>query len=252
MLSSLVSKGYIFLLIKIFYRVIGLDIIYSSHIIGVLFMFGLCGMLFGSFSAIGEKDIRRMIAFSSVAQIGYIYMGFGLGTNEGMVASVYHILVHAATKSLLFISAIGLTDVSGGSRNFFALNGSAYRNRIAGIGFAVGSLSMVGIPIFSGFVSKLLFAKAAIINPTWKMFPTVIVLAVSTILNAIYFLKTVIRIYTPEKQSVVEEKGYYSISWEKQKLYTLTIILFVILNLILGMNSQPIIHLIETGLANFA
>ena len=252
MLSSLVSKGYIFLLIKIFYRVIGLDIIYSSHIIGVLFMFGLCGMLFGSFSAIGEKDIRRMIAFSSVAQIGYIYMGFGLGTNEGMVASVYHILVHAATKSLLFISAIGLTDVSGGSRNFFALNGSAYRNRIAGIGFAVGSLSMVGIPIFSGFVSKLLFAKAAIINPTWKMFPTVIVLAVSTILNAIYFLKTVIRIYTPEKQSVVGEKGYYSISWEKQKLYTLTIILFVILNLILGMNSQPIIHLIETGLANFS
>lgn len=252
MLSALVSKGYIFLLIKIFYRVIGLEIIYRSRIIGILFIFGLCGMLFGSFSAIGEKDIRRMIAFSSVAQIGYIYMGFGLGTKEGMVASVYHILVHAATKSLLFISAIGLTDVSGGSRSFFALNGSAYRNKIAGVGFAVGSLSMVGIPIFSGFVSKLLFAKAAVINPTWKMFPTVIVLAVSTILNAIYFLKTVIRIYTPEDAAVVEEKGYYSISWDKEKLYVVTILLFVILNLILGMNSQPIIRLIETGLANFA
>ncbi|RKJ47088.1 sodium:proton antiporter [bacterium 1XD8-76] len=252
MLSSLVSKGYIFLLIKIFYRVIGLDIIYSSHIIGILFIFGLCGMLFGSFSAIGEKDIRRMIAFSSVAQIGYIYMGFGLGMKEGMVASVYHILVHAATKSLLFISAIGLTDVSAGSRSFFALNGSGYRNRIAGIGFAVGSLSMVGIPIFSGFVSKLLFAKAAIINPTWKMFPTVIVLAISTILNAIYFLKTVIRIYTPEDPAVEKEKGFYSIRWEEQKLYTATIILFVVLNLILGMNSRPVIHLIETGLANFA
>lgn len=252
MLSALVSKGYIFLLIKIFYRVIGLEIIYRSRIIGILFIFGLCGMLFGSFSAIGEKDIRRMIAFSSVAQIGYIYMGFGLGTKEGMVASVYHILVHAATKSLLFISAIGLTDVSGGSRSFFALNGSAYRNKIAGVGFAVGSLSMVGIPIFSGFVSKLLFAKAAVINPTWKMFPTVIVLAVSTILNAIYFLKTVIRIYTPEDAAVVEEKGYYSISWDKEKLYAVTILLFVILNLILGMNSQPIIRLIETGLANFA
>lgn len=252
MLSSLVSKGYIFLLIKIFYRVIGLDIIYTSHIIGILFIFGLCGMLFGSFSAIGEKDIRRMIAFSSVAQIGYIYMGFGLGTKEGMVASIYHILVHAATKSLLFISAIGLTDVSDGSRSFFALNGSGYRNKIAGVGFTVGSLSMVGIPIFAGFVSKLLFARAAIINPTWKMFPTVIVLAVSTILNAIYFLKTVIRIYTPEKPAVEKEKGYYRITWDKQKLYTVTILLFVILNLILGMNSQPIIRLIETGLANFA
>lgn len=252
MLSALVSKGYLFLLIKIFYRVIGLEIIYNSHIIGILFIFGLCGMLFGSFSAIGEKDIRRMIAFSSVAQIGYIYMGFGLGTKEGMAASVYHILVHAATKSLLFISAIGLTDVSGGSRSFFALNGSAYRNKIAGVGFAVGSLSMVGIPIFSGFVSKLLFAKAAVINPTWKMFPTVIVLAVSTILNAIYFLKTVIRIYTPEDAAAVEERGYYSISWDKEKLYTVTIILFVILNLIMGMNSRPIIRLIEAGLANFA
>ena len=252
MLSSLVSKGYIFLLIKIFYRVIGLEVIYGSHIIGVLFIFGLCGMLFGSFSAIGEKDIRRMIAFSSVAHIGYIYMGFGLGTKEGMVASVYHILVHAATKSLLFISAIGLTDVSGGSRSFFALNGSAYRNKIAGVGFAVGSLSMVGIPVFAGFVSKLLFAKAAIINPTWKMFPTVIVLAVSTILNAIYFLKTVIRIYTPERAAVIEEKGYYSVCFQDQKLYAATIVLFVILNLILGMNSQPILRLIETGLANFA
>lgn len=252
MLSALVSKGYIFLLIKIFYRVIGLDIIYSSPIINILFIFGLCGMIFGSVSAITERDIRRMIAFSSVAQIGYIYMGFGLGTEDGMIASVYHILIHAATKSLLFISAIGLTDVSGGSRSFFELNGSAYRNKIAGVGFAVGSLSMVGIPIFSGFVSKLLFAKAAIINPTWKMFPTVIVLAISTILNAIYFLKTVIRIYTPEKSAVVAEKGYYSITWDKQKLYTVTIILFILLNLILGMNSQPVIRLIKTGLANFA
>jgi len=252
MLSSLVSKGYIFLLIKIFYRVIGLDIIYGSHIINILFIFGLCGMIFGSVSAIWEKDIRRMIAFSSVAQIGYIYMGFGLGTKAGMIASVYHILVHAATKSLLFISAIGLTEVSGGSRSFFELNGSAYRNKIAGIGFMVGSLSMVGIPVFSGFVSKLLFAEAAIINPTWKMFPTVIVLAVSTILNAIYFLKTVMRIYVPEEQSVVEKKGYFSLRWDKQKLYTVTIILFIIVNLILGMNSQPIIRLIETGLENFS
>ena len=86
MLSSLVSKGYIFLLIKIFYRVIGFDIIAGNKIINVLFVFGLMGMIFGSLSAIKENDIRRMISFSSVAQIGYIYMGFGLGTELGMVA----------------------------------------------------------------------------------------------------------------------------------------------------------------------
>lgn len=252
MLSSLVSKGYIFLLIKIFYRVIGFEIIAASKILNILFLFGLCGMIFGSLSAIWEKDIRRMIAFSSVAQIGYIYMGFGLGTEAGMVASIFHILAHAATKSLLFISAIGLTDVSAGSRNFFDLTGAGYRNKIAGIGFTVGSLSMVGIPMFSGFVSKLLFAESAAVSTAWRMFPTLIVLAISTVLNAIYFLKTVLRIYTPEKKSVEQEKGFFCLVCREQKVYTVTIILFIVLNMILGMTSQPIIRMIIDGLHNFS
>lgn len=251
MLSSLVSKGYIFLLIKIFYCVVGFDIIVGSKIPNVLFLFGLSGMIFGSISAIWEKDIRRMIAFSSVAQIGYIYMGFGLGTTEGMVASIFHILAHAATKSLLFVSAIGLTDVSAGSRNFFDLTGSAYRNKVAGVGFSVGAMSMVGIPLFSGFVSKLLFAEAAVMHPTHKMMPTLIVLAVSTILNAIYFLKTVVRIYVPEKREVEAEKGYFTMKAGQQRLYTITIILFILINLVLGMMSEPIIGIIETGLIHF-
>ena len=251
MLSSLVSKGYIFLLIKIFYRVVGFDIIVGSKIPNVLFLFGLSGMIFGSISAIWEKDIRRMIAFSSVAQIGYIYMGFGLGTTEGMVASIFHILAHAATKSLLFVSAIGLTDVSAGSRNFFDLTGSAYRNKVAGVGFSVGAMSMVGIPLFSGFVSKLLFAEAAVMHPTHKMMPTLIVLAVSTILNAIYFLKTVVRIYVPEKREVEAEKGYFTMKAGQQRLYTITIILFILINLVLGVMSEPIIGIIETGLIHF-
>ncbi len=251
MLSSLVSKGYIFLLIKIFYRVVGFEIICGSKIPNVLFLFGLSGMIFGSISAIWEKDIRRMIAFSSVAQIGYIYMGFGLGTTEGMVASIFHILAHAATKSLLFVSAIGLTDVSAGSRNFFDLTGSAYRNKVAGVGFSVGAMSMVGIPLFSGFVSKLLFAEAAVMHPTHKMMPTLIVLAVSTILNAIYFLKTVVRIYVPEKREVEAEKGYFTMKAGQQRLYTITIILFILINLVLGMMSEPIIGIIETGLIHF-
>ena len=251
-LSSLVSKGYIFLLVKIFYRVIGFSYISGSHILNILFLFGLCGMIFGSVSAIWEKDIRRMIAFSSVAQIGYIYMGFGLGTEVGLIASIFHILTHAATKSLLFVSAIGLTDVSGGSRSFFEITGAGYRNKFAGVGFLVGALSMVGIPMFSGFVSKLLFAEAAVLVANWKLLPTLIVLAVSTVLNAVYFLKTVVRIYTPVDPEIIAEKGYFSLKFPEQKLYCLTIVLFILVNLILGMNSQPIIRLIEEGLRNFA
>lgn len=245
-LSSLVSKGYIFLLIKIIYRVIGFDIFDSTNIINVLFIFGLAGMIFGSLNAIRENDIRRMISFSSVAQIGYIYMGFGLGTEVGMIASVFHILSHAATKSLLFIAAIGLTDVSGGKRQFIELTGSGYRHKISGVAFTIGSLSMVGIPLFSGFISKMLFAQAAIRNEG-KLLPTLIVLAISTILNAIYFLKTVIRIYTP-----VENSEYESIRVRDHKIYALALILFIIINLLLGCASQPIVELITNGLRMFA
>ena len=251
-LSSLVSKGYIFLLIKLFYRVIGFEHVSGSKLLHILFLFGLCGMIFGSVSAIWEKDARRMIAFSSVAQIGYIYMGFGLGTEAGMIASIFHIFTHAATKSLLFIAEIGLADASGGSRSFFTLTGSGYRNKVAGAGFTVGALAMVGIPLFSGFVSKLLFAEAALMLPNWKLFPTLIVLAVSTVLNAVYFLKTVVRIYTPVSPETIAENGYCYLKAREQKLYCLTIILFILVNLILGITSRPILWLIEEGLRNFA
>lgn len=249
-LSSLVSKGYIFLLIKIIYRVIGFDIVKDSKVFNVLFIFACCGIIVGSVGAIREKDIRRMIAYSSVAQIGYIYLGISLGTKAGMTAAVFHILVHAATKSMLFISGIGITDVSDGSRQFGPLTGSGYRNRIAGLGFAAGSLSMVGIPLFGGFISKLLFMEASVQN-LGKMLPTLIVLAISTILNAIYFMKTVIRIYNPRWEHLAGKPGYEIRKFRQQKVYSIAVILFIVLNVVLGLWSDHILKFIEIGLNSF-
>lgn len=249
-LSSLVSKGYIFLLVKIFYRVIGFDVVMDSKVINVLFVFGIAGMILGSIDAIREKDIRRMIAYSSVAQIGYIYMGFGLGTTAGVVASIYHMISHAATKSLLFISAKGLVNASGDSTDFFDLTGAGYRNKLSGIAFTVGSLSMIGFPMFSGFISKLLFAQAAV-DHTYKMLPTLIALAISTVLNTVYFMKTVIRIYTPEKKAVLKQKKFAVIRMSDRPLKSVTLICFIILNLILGLRSESLITIIQDGLKMF-
>ena len=116
---------------------------------------------------------------------------------------------------------------------------------------------MVGIPIFSGFVSKLLFAGAALEGGR-KMLPALIVLAVSTILNAIYFMKTVIRLYTPlpldenNQAEIAGERIQYSyITAAKERGYAITICLFVLVNILLGMSSQPVVKWIETGLAVF-
>lgn len=252
-LSSLVSKGYIFLLIKIFFRVVGFEIIVDSKIVNILFVFGLLGMIMGSVNAILENDIRRMIAFSSVAQIGYIYMELGLGTTIGIVASIFHILSHASTKSLLFIAGVGLTDASGGSKKFEDLTGSGYRNPAAGVAFVIGACSMVGIPLFSGFISKVQFAEAAVQNSLAKMLPTLICLAISTVLNAIYFMKTVIRLYTPaSKRTKKTQAGEAAmVGLREHPLYNVTLLCMVILNMILGCCSQPIVDWITSGLAMF-
>ena len=247
-LSGLVSKAYIILLIKIFYRVVGIDFIVISEMMNVLFVFGLVGMIMGSVSAILEKDIRRMIAFSSVAQIGYIYMGIGLGIEQGYVAAVYHILHHAATKALLFISVVGLSNVSGGSKQFPDLRGAGYRHRSAGVAFAVGSFSMVGLPMFSGFISKYLFATAAMAASPKKVFLTLVVLAISTILNAIYFIHTVVTIYTPVEDETAEQERRH---WYEKPWVTISLVIFIGLNFMLGIYSQPVVDLITQGLRMF-
>lgn len=247
-LSGLVSKGYIFLLIKIFYRVLGRENVIATRMVNVLFIFGLAGMIMGSVLAILEKDTRRMIAYSSVAQIGYIYMGIGLATEAGMVAAVFHILTHAATKSLLFLAAKGLNDVSGRKRIFPALQGAAFRNPLAGAAFLVGSLSMVGIPMLAGFISKLLFATAALGAGPNKVLITLVVLAVSTILNAVYFLHTVIRIYTPT--GAPEE--FKHIHAHMSAGAALAVFCLIIMNFAMGLMSQPLTDLIQFGIEMFA
>ncbi len=154
-LSGVISKGYIFLLIKIIYRVYGHDLFMETGIQNILFLFGIAGMIIGSVSAIRARTITKMTAFSSAAQIGYIFMGIGMGTREAMIAVCFHICAHAITKPVLFLSGGALIDASDGKRDFHSLHGAAHRNPAAGFAFLCGSLSMIGFPIFTGFISKL-------------------------------------------------------------------------------------------------
>ncbi|MCQ2500185.1 MAG: sodium:proton antiporter [Lachnospiraceae bacterium] len=248
-LSGLVSKGYIFLLIKIIYRVIGLPVIANSKILNVLFGLGVVAMIMGSVYAILQKDMRKMIAYSSVAQIGYIYMGIGLATTAGFVAAIFHILTHAATKALLFVSARELYEVSGGKTDFKSLRGAGYRSRMAGLAFSVGSLAMVGFPMLAGFISKYLFATAAIESPH-KMLITFTALIISTFLNAAYFLKTMVTIYSERKQ--YEKEFNLQESVNKSSLMTrIALLVFVLTNVFLGSFSNIVVDVIQKGLAMF-
>ena len=244
-LSGVISKAYIFLLLKVIYRVLGTDVYFATGAQNILYLFGVCGIVIGSLSAIRQTRLSRMVAYSSAAQIGYIYMGIGLGSAAGITASFFQIFAHALTKPLLFLSGAKLRAASGGSDAFRDLRGAAHRDRGAGLAFAVGSLSMIGLPIFAGFIPKLLFALAAM-DSYGKAIPTLVVLAVSTILNVIYFLHTVITIYLPVNTQPQLSRR------RPDAAFLVGALLLVVINVAIGMHSQPITSLIEQGLSLFA
>lgn len=241
-LSGLVLKSYIFLMIKMFYCVFSIDVIHGLKITNILFIFGLAGMVMGSIHALRENRIKRMLAYSSVAQIGYIFMGMGLGTHVGMVAACFHILAHAVTKAMLFIAAGGLIRSANKKEMFIHMRGVGHKNRLAAIAYTVGAFSMVGVPLFAGFVSKIYFATASIYSPG-KMAATLLTLAVSMVLNAMYFLPSVIAIWAPPVKD-----GPEFIKAPFQWGFSLSIILFICANVALGVFYQPVIHVIEMGI----
>ncbi|MCD7756818.1 MAG: sodium:proton antiporter [Clostridiales bacterium] len=245
-LSSLVSKGYLFLLIKIFYRVLDFEFVVSSQVVNLLFMLGILGMIMGSWLAIKTQNIRRMAAFSSVAQIGYIYMGIGLGTTAGVVAALFHIISHGAMKSLLFISISGLSEVSDDKSGFESLKGAGFRNKLAGVAYTVGAMSMIGMPLLTGFISKYMFASAATTAMQGKMVIAWIALAISTILNTVYFMGSVLTIYhsVPAEQ----RKPHGMMPSRVESVGTVGLIA---LNVGLGVAATPVIQAIQTGLAIF-
>ena len=244
-LSSLVSKCYIFLLIKIYYRVVGIELFETMPIRYLLLALGMCGIVFGSVSAMRANNINRMVAFSSAAQIGYIYMGIGIGGTAGFTAAIFHIMAHSVTKSQLFLTTPRLADVSGGSLKFSALQGSAIRDKNAGVFFLVGALSMIGIPIFAGFSSKLLFGMAAVENGYTSMIVSVmVVLAVSSLLNALYFIRTTIRVYSSSDQTDRHRIRH-------RAAYNVPMLILTGANLALGLASWVFADLIERGLSMF-
>lgn len=194
-LSGLVLKGYIVLMIKLIYQVFTPELFRGLHLNNVLLVLGALAMVMGSVNALKESHIKRMIAYSSVAQIGYIYLGIGLGTSAAVVAAVYQILVHAFTKPLLFCCAGEMANASYHHKHMYYLRGAAHRSPLAGLGFTLGGLSMVGLPLLGGFAVKFYLADSALAG-SWQMIVALGALAASSVLNALYYLPIIVNIWS--------------------------------------------------------
>ena len=239
-LSGLVLKGHIFTIIKIFYRVFGLNAIHALRMDTVIFILGSVAMIMGSVHALKQKNVKRMIAWSSVAQVGYIFLGVGLNTIAGVAAACLHIIVHAIVKPMLFTAAGGLSNAAGHKKGLHSLMGTFYVNRWAGLGLVTGACSMMGVPAFAGFASKLSLMLASFDSPfaAWSL----AALAASSVLNALYYVPAVIVILTHNKDA---QKNFTALA--PTRLYNFSMCIFLILNFYLGLFCMPLLRLITRG-----
>ena len=242
-LSGLVLKGYIFLLIKIFVRVFGEEFVLDSGVTSILLVFGVLAMVLGSVFALRETDLKRMLAYSSVAQIGYIYAGIGLGTHAGMEAACIQIIVHAFTKPMLFCTAGGFMSVSGGSKQFREIRGAGRRDPLSGIAFVVGAMSMIGIPLFAGFATKLRLTDAALTAAGWKCALVLIAIVASAVLNALYYIPAIAVLFGKRTDG-----KYEGVKAERNWMYILGIVFFVVMNFYIGVQSEGFITIVQNGL----
>ncbi|MBA7558893.1 Na(+)/H(+) antiporter subunit D [subsurface metagenome] len=188
MLSGLLIKALgIYCIIRIFFNVIGIDQTVST----VLIILGLLSMTVGALLAIGQWDFKRMLAYSSISQMGYIIFAFGLGSTLGFIGGLFHLLNHAFFKSLLFLCS-GAVEYSTGTRDLRQLGGLWKKMPVTSSTCTIASLSISGIPPLGGFFSKLIIIIAAVqaaetIGPSAYFYASIAV-GVS-FLTIVYFVK---------------------------------------------------------------
>ncbi len=182
-LSATATKVAFYALVRMLFSVFSPDFNFQAvAFTWVLAPLGAIAAVTCSFQAFFQTDIRRMLAYSSVAQVGYMLLGLSMGTALGLSASLFHLANHAFMKGALFIAVAGVA-MSVGSTRISDFAGAAKKAPLTMAGFAVGGLSLVGVPLTSGFLSKIALFNAALENGWWW---AVAVLAVSSVLAVLY------------------------------------------------------------------
>ena len=188
MLSGLLIKALgVYCIIRLLFLVFGFAQSYSF----VLILLGILSMVGGAILAIGQGDFKRLLAYSSISQMGYIIFGIGLGTPLGIIGGLFHLLNHAFFKSLLFLCS-GAVEYATGTRDLKQLGGLWKKMPVTSATCSIASLSISGIPPFGGFFSKLIIVIAAVkaydtLGPVAYVYAAITVFV--SFLTIIYFVK---------------------------------------------------------------
>jgi multicomponent Na+:H+ antiporter subunit D len=203
LLSGCSIKCGIYGIIRVMHSIYGLDVTRAVSFDKVLLVSAVITILLGSSLALQQDHLKRRLAYSSVAQIGYVLLGISLLSERAMFGALFHVFSHALMKGALFLCA-GDIIVQTGNKYISKMKGIGYKMPVTMISFAIASLTMVGIPPFNAFISKWNLAMASL--ETGR--PLLVgVLLVSSLLNALYYFPIVINAFFVEESEQVPSKS---------------------------------------------
>jgi multicomponent Na+:H+ antiporter subunit D len=194
-LASTSTKAAVYVLLRFMFSIYQPPFAFELNTLNFIFIpFALLAMFLASFVAIFQSDFKRMLAYSSIAQIGYMLMGIAMLNASGLTATIVHMFNHGITKGLLFMG-VGAFVLKTGSSFYDSIEGLGRRMPLTGACIVVGGLSLIGIPGTAGFVSKWLLVQAAFERGLWWI---AILVVLSSLLAVAYVWRVLEVIYLKE------------------------------------------------------
>jgi len=187
------TKVAAYILIRVVLFLFGVELIDAAlPVTTIIGIFAGIGILYGSIMAIAQSELKKMLAYSSVSQIGYIIMGLSLANPFGFIGAILHVLNHALMKALLFLVSGSMRLKEGHS--LITKFDNSYRKKYPWTmaAFTTAAISMVGLPPLAGFFSKWYLALGTIENSSWMLLAVILI---SSLLNAVYFFRILEKVY---------------------------------------------------------
>ncbi len=204
-LAATATKVAVYALLRFLFGVFGFEFaLIEMPLDDILMVAGLAGILIASLVAVFQEDIKRMLAYSSVAQIGYMVLGIGLASATGLTAAILHVFNHALMKGALFLAlgAVAYRIGGVGLRDFAGL-GRRMPWTMAAI--VLGGLSLIGVPPTAGFITKWYLVLGTVEQELW---PVAVLVLVGSLLALVYVWRLVEVAYfepVPEGAAPVRE-----------------------------------------------
>ena len=237
-LAATATKVALYLLYRVFYTIFGFEFSFDTlHLGYILLPLSIIAVIVSSFTAIFQPDVKRLLAYSSLGQIGYMTLGIALETKAGLIASIIHLFNHAFIKGALFMCMACMLQRLHTTR----LEGLAGAGRCmpwTSAAFVVAGLALIGVPLTSGFISKW-YLVIAILDKDWWWLAAIVLF--TSLLSVVYIWRVIEHMYFREAT------GKYADTTEASPLLLACTWLMVLITIYFGIDTSYPVSMATTA-----